>query len=88
MLLISKVLPTTEVLHLENFYNNDLFDSECKIRSQRLARLNKTFDLINSRYGGGSISIAKENYERLHLTKRTNLSPAYTSNFDELAIAN
>ena len=75
-------------LYFENFYNNDLFDSECKIRSQRLARLNKTFDLINSRYGGGSISIAKENYERLHLTKRTNLSPAYTSNFDELAIAN
>jgi DNA polymerase V len=75
-------------LYPENFYNNDLFNSECRMKDQRLTRLDKTFDLINRKYGGGSISIAKENYERLYITKRKNLSSAYTSNFDELAIAN
>jgi DNA polymerase V len=75
-------------LYLENFYNNDLFNYECELKNQRLARLDKTFDSINRKYGGGTISIAKENYERLYITKRTNLSPAYTSNFDELAVAN
>ena len=75
-------------LYLENFYNNDLFNYECELKNQRLGKLDKTFDSINRKYGGGAISIAKENYERLYITKRTNLSPAYTSNFDELAVAN
>ena len=75
-------------LYLENSYNEDLFNRECKARSEKLNKLDKVFDSINKRYGGGSISLAKENYERFYITKRRNLSPSYTTNFNELPIAN
>jgi len=44
------------------------------------------FDALNQRYGSGTISIAKENYEKFYLTRRKNLSPAYTSNFNDLPV--
>ena len=47
-------------------------------------RVNKVFDRLNQRYGSGTICIAKENYERFYITRRKNLSPAYTSSFNEL----
>ena len=75
-------------LYLENSYNEDLFNRECKARSEKLNKLDKVFDSINKRYGGGSISLARENHERFYITKRRNLSPSYTTNFNELPIAN
>ena len=75
-------------LYLENSYNEDLFNRECKARSEKLNKLDKVFDSINKRYGGSSISLARENHERFYITKRRNLSPSYTTNFNELPIAN
>ena len=51
-------------------------------------RVNRVFDRLNSRYGSGTICIAKENYEKFYLTRRKNLSPAYTSSFYELPVVN
>ena len=51
-------------------------------------RVNKVFDNLNNRYGSGTICVAKENYEKFYITRRQNLSPAYTSNFDDLPNVN
>ena len=51
-------------------------------------KVNRVFDRLNSRYGSGTICIAKENYEKFYLTRRKNLSPAYTSSFYELPVVN
>ncbi|MAV82756.1 MAG: DNA polymerase V UmuC [Pelagibacteraceae bacterium] len=75
-------------LYLENHYNEDLFDSQCIFKSQKLSKVDRVFDFINNKYGDGSLSIAKENCSRFYITKRTNLSFAYTTNLEELAIAN
>ena len=52
------------------------------------ARVNKVFDRLNQRYGSGTICVAKENYEKFYITRRKNLSPAYTSSFNDLPIVN
>jgi len=51
-------------------------------------RVNKVFDRLNQRYGSGTICVAKENYEKFYITRRKNLSPAYTSSFNDLPIVN
>jgi DNA polymerase V len=49
-------------------------------------KINRVFDTLNQRYGSGTICLAKENYEKFYLSRRKNLSPAYTSNFNDLPI--
>tara|TARA_B100000965_G_C19553886_1_gene741324 strand:+ start:248 stop:1522 length:1275 start_codon:yes stop_codon:yes gene_type:complete len=68
----------------EGIYNQDLFVRNSEEDILKKVRLNKVFDNLNERYGSGTICIAKENYEKFYITRRKNLSPAYTSSFNEL----
>ena len=68
----------------EGIYNKDLFFNKSEKDILKKVRVNKVFDRLNQRYGSGTICIAKENYERFYITRRKNLSPAYTSSFNEL----
>ena len=71
-------------LDKEGIYNQDLFVKKSQEDILKKVRINKVFDSLNERYGSGTICIAKENYEKFYITRRRNLSPAYTSNFSEL----
>ena len=75
-------------LSSEGIYNRDLFIQRSEKDILKKIRVNRVFDRLNSRYGSGTICIAKENYEKFYLTRRKNLSPAYTSSFYELPIVN
>ena len=72
----------------EGVYNQDLFIRKSEEEILKKVKVNKVFDSLNERYGSGTICIAKENYERFHITRRKNLSPAYTSSFNELPSVN
>ena len=72
----------------EGIYNKDLFFNKSEKDILKKVKVNKVFDRLNQRYGSGTICIAKENYERFYITKRKNLSPAYTSSFNELPSVN
>ena len=45
----------------------------------------QTIDKINNRYGGETIKIASEGIKKIWKMKRENVSPCYTTRFDELA---
>ena len=75
-------------LSSEGVYNRDLFFQRSEKDLLKKIKVNKVFDRLNSRYGSGTICIAKENYEKFYLTRRKNLSPAYTSNFYDLPVVN
>ena len=75
-------------LSSEGIYNRDLFFQKSEKDLLKRIKVNKVFDRLNSRYGSGTICIAKENYEKFYLTRRKNLSPAYTSNFYDLPVVN
>ena len=75
-------------LTIEGEYNRDLFIHQSEESLLKKVRVNKVFDNLNNRYGSGTICVAKENYEKFYITRRQNLSPAYTSNFDELPNVN
>jgi len=75
-------------LSREGIYNRDLFFQRSEKDLLKKMRVNRVFDRLNSRYGSGTICIAKENYEKFYLTRRKNLSPAYTSSFYELPVVN
>jgi len=75
-------------LSSEGTYNRDLFFQRSEKDILKKIKVNRVFDQLNSRYGSGTICIAKENYEKFYLTRRKNLSPAYTSSFYELPIVN
>lgn len=75
-------------LSSEGIYNRDLFFQRSEKDLLKKMRVNRVFDRLNNRYGSGTICIAKENYERFYLTRRKNLSPAYTSNFYDLPVVN
>ncbi len=68
----------------EGVFNQDLFFRRTEKDILKKVRVNKAFDLLNQRYGSGTICVAKENYERFYITRRKNLSPAYTSSFNDL----
>ena len=72
----------------EGIYNQDLFFQRSEKDLLKKIKVNRVFDRLNSRYGSGTICIAKENYEKFYLTRRKNLSPAYTSNFYDLPVVN
>ncbi len=72
----------------EGEYNRDLFFHQSEESILKKIRVNKVFDNLNNRYGSGTICVAKENYEKFYITRRQNLSPAYTSNFDDLPNVN
>ena len=44
----------------------------------------QTIDKINNRYGGETIKIASEGIKKIWRMKRENVSPCYTTRFDEL----
>ncbi|MDC0045193.1 Y-family DNA polymerase [Pelagibacteraceae bacterium] len=44
----------------------------------------QTIDKINNRYGGETIKIASEGIKKIWKMKRENISPCYTTRFDEL----
>ena len=44
----------------------------------------QTIDKINNRYGGETIKIASEGIKKIWKMKRENVSPCYTTRFDEL----
>ena len=73
-------------LSSEGIYNRDLFFQRSEKDLLKKMKVNRVFDRLNSRYGSGTICIAKENYEKFYLTRRKNLSPAYTSSFYELPV--
>jgi len=75
-------------LSSEGAYNRDLFFQRSEKDILKKIKVNRVFDRLNSRYGSGTICVAKENYEKFYLTRRKNLSPAYTSSFYELPIVN
>ncbi len=75
-------------LSSEGIYNRDLFFQRSENDLLKKMKVNRVFDRLNSRYGSGTICIAKENYEKYYLTRRKNLSPAYTSSFYELPVVN
>jgi DNA polymerase V len=75
-------------LSSEGTYTQDLFFQRSEKDLLKRIKVNKVFDRLNSRYGSGTICIAKENYEKFYLTRRKNLSPAYTSNFYDLPVVN
>ena len=75
-------------LSREGIYNRDLFFQRSEKDLLKKMKVNRVFDRLNSRYGSGTICIAKENYEKFYLTRRKNLSPAYTSSFYELPTVN
>ena len=75
-------------LSSEGIYNRDLFFQRSENDLLKKMRVNRVFDRLNIRYGSGTICIAKENYEKFYLTRRKNLSPAYTSNFYDLPVVN
>ena len=75
-------------LSSEGTYNRDLFFQRSEKDILKKIKVNRVFDRLNSRYGSGTICVAKENYEKFYLTRRKNLSPAYTSSFYELPIVN
>ena len=75
-------------LSSEGIYNRDLFFQRSEKDLLKKMKVNRVFDRLNSRYGSGTICIAKENYEKFYLTRRKNLSPAYTSNFYDLPVVN
>ena len=75
-------------LSSEGTYNRDLFFQRSEKDILKKIKVNRVFDRLNSRYGSGTICIAKENCEKFYLTRRKNLSPAYTSSFYELPIVN
>ena len=75
-------------LSSEGIYNRDLFFQRSEKDLLKKIKVNRVFDRLNSRYGSGTICIAKENYEKFYLTRRKNLSPAYTSSFYELPVVN
>lgn len=70
----------------EGVYTRDLFVQKSEESLLKNIKVNRVFDALNQRYGSGTISIAKENYEKFYLTRRKNLSPAYTSNFNDLPV--
>ena len=43
-----------------------------------------TIDNINSRYGSSTLKIASEGIEKIWKMKRENISPCYTTRFDDL----
>ncbi len=43
-----------------------------------------TMDGINERYGSSTIRLASEGIEKTWSMKRANVSPSYTTKFDEL----
>ena len=75
-------------LSSEGIYNRDLFFQRSEKGLLKKIKVNRVFDRLNSRYGSGTICIAKENYEKFYLTRRKNLSPAYTSSFFDLPVVN
>ena len=44
-----------------------------------------TIDEINSRYGSATLKIASEGIEKIWKMKRENVSPCYTTRFEDLA---
>ena len=70
----------------QGIYTRDLFVQKSEESLLKNIKVNRVFDVLNQRYGSGTICLAKENYEKFYLTRRKNLSPAYTSNFNDLPI--
>lgn len=70
----------------QGVYNRDLFVQKSEESLLKNIKVNRVFDTLNQKYGSGTICLAKENYEKFYLTRRKNLSPAYTSNFNDLPI--
>ena len=70
----------------QGIYTRDLFVQKSEESLLKNIKVNRVFDTLNQRYGSGTICLAKENYEKFYLTRRKNLSPAYTSNFNDLPI--
>ena len=48
-------------------------------------KMMQTIDTINSRYGSSTLKIASEGIEKVWKMKRENVSPCYTTRFEELA---
>lgn len=72
----------------EGIFNQDLFLKRTERDILKKVRVNRVFDQLNQRYGSGTICVAKENYEKFYITRRKNLSPAYTSSFNDLPVVN
>ena len=72
----------------EGIFNRDLFFQRTENDIIKRVKVNKVFDTLNQRYGSGTICVAKENYEKFYITRRKNLSPAYTSNLNDLPTVN
>ncbi len=72
----------------EGIFNHDLFFQRTEQDISKKISVNKVFDHLNQRYGSGTICVAKENYEKFYITRRKNLSPAYTSSFNEIPYVN
>ena len=70
----------------QGIYTRDLFVQKSEESLLKNIKVNRVFDVLNQRYGSGTICLAKENYEKFYLSRRKNLSPAYTSNFNDLPI--
>ena len=70
----------------QGIYTRDLFVQKSEESLLKNIKVNRVFDVLNQRYGSGTICLAKENYEKFYLTRRKNLSPAYTSNFNDLPV--
>ena len=47
-------------------------------------KIMNTMDRINSRYGSSTLKIASEGIEKVWKMKRENVSPCYTTSFEEL----
>ena len=52
--------------------------------TDRLTADCSTIDNINSRYGSSTLKIASEGIEKIWKMKRENVSPCYTTRFEEL----
>ena len=47
-------------------------------------KMMQTIDTINSRYGSSTLKIASEGIEKAWKMKRENVSPCYTTRFEDL----
>lgn len=67
----------------EDNYQPDLFHSDEKRRT-RYRRAMDAIDLLNKRFGDASIGFASEGMAKHWKMKRSNVSPRYTTSWDEL----
>ena len=49
-------------------------------------KIMNTIDEVNNRYGSSTLKIASEGIERIWKMKRENVSPCYTTRFDDIAV--